>query len=458
MYTFPNFMFNLMDMDSVTLYTILACLASLIGGFGLGYGIQRSRARARESAWHEKLDWNQRRQEELKEEMSTQQNEIAGLNAERGQLRIQLARQETLNAELQTRLGEQKKDLEQIEEKMQQKFEILANKILEEKGNRFADQNKKSIKEILEPLGEKIRDFEKKVQDSQKEQVGLHASLKQQLENLKDQNLRITQEAENLTRALKGDNKAQGNWGELVLERVLEKSGLEKDLVYSVQQSFRTEDGRRIVPDVVVNLPDGKKMVIDSKVSLSAYERFVNASDEDERARAGREHMDSLNRHIQQLSDKKYEDIYQMESPDFVLMFVPIEPAFAAALQQDNHLFSKAFDRNIVIVTPTTLLATLKTIESMWSNEKQRRNAIEIATVAGNMYDKFVSFTQDLIQVGQKMDAAKKEYAGAMSKLTGGRGNLVSYTERLKKLGAKAKKSLPDSILERSNDSLNPNE
>ena len=241
----------------------------------------------------------------------------------------------------------------------------------------------------------------------------------------------------------------QGNWGELVLERVLEKSGLEKGREYEIQQSFTKEDGSRVLPDVIIHLPDGKKMIIDSKVSLTAYERFVNA-DDDQKELFMKEHVNSIKRHIEQLSDKKYEDLYEMESPDFVLMFIPIEPAFAIAVNQDNSLYNKAFDKNIVIVTPSTLLATLRTIDTMWNNEKQQRNAIEIARQAGALYDKFEGLITDLTKVGKKMDEAKIEYKGAMNKLFEGRGNIITSIEKLKKMGAKAKKSLPEAIVKRA--------
>jgi DNA recombination protein RmuC len=241
----------------------------------------------------------------------------------------------------------------------------------------------------------------------------------------------------------------QGNWGELVLVRVLEKSGLERDREYSVQQSFQREDGSRSLPDVIIHLPNGNKMVVDSKVSLTHYERFVNA-EEDAREVHLKDHMASLKRHVEQLSAKKYEDLYEMDSPDFVLMFVPIETAFTIAINAEPDLYNKAFERNIVIVTPSTLLATLRTIDSMWSNEKQRRNAVEIARQAGALYDKFEGLVTDLTQVGKRMDEAKKEYSGAMNKLVEGRGNIIGRIEKLKKMGAKAKKSLPDSILKRA--------
>jgi len=241
----------------------------------------------------------------------------------------------------------------------------------------------------------------------------------------------------------------QGNWGELVLERVLEKSGLEKDREYFVQQSFTTVEGSRVLPDVVLHLPDNKRMVIDSKVSLTDYERYVNA-DDDDRPQFLKAHVNSIRKHVDQLSDKKYEDLYDIQSPDFVLMFIPIEPAFAIAINDDNSLYNKAFEKNIVIVTPSTLLATLRTIDTMWNNEKQQQNAIEIARQAGALYDKFEGLVSDLTGVGKKIDDAKKDYSSAMNKLVEGKGNLITSVQKLKKLGAKAKKSLPEAIVKRA--------
>lgn len=327
----------------------------------------------------------------------------------------------------------------------------MASKILDEKSEKFTLQNKENIKQILTPLQEKIQVFEKKVEDTQKESISMHSALKEQLLGLKDLNQQMTKEATNLTRALKGDSKMQGNWGELVLERVLEKSGLEKDREYFVQQSFATAEGSRVLPDVVLHLPDNKKMIIDSKVSLTDYERYVNA-DEDDRPQFLKAHVNSIRKHVDQLSDKKYEDLYDIESPDFVLMFIPIEPAFAIAINDDNSLYNKAFEKNIVIVTPSTLLATLRTIDTMWNNEKQQRNAIEIARQAGALYDKFQGLVSDLTGVGKKIDDAKKDYSSAMNKLVEGRGNLITSVEKLKKLGAKAKKSLPEAIIKRAED------
>ena len=340
--------------------------------------------------------------------------------------------------------------MEKLQEKFTKEFENLANKILEEKTNKFTEQNKENMKNILSPLQDKIQLFEKKVEDTHKESIDYHAALRQQILGLSEMNAQMSKETVNLTKALKGDSKMQGNWGELVLERVLEKSGLEKDREYYVQQAHTTEDGQRVFPDVVINLPDGKKMIVDSKVSLTAYEKFSNEEDDNLRMGYLREHINSIKRHVDQLGEKNYHDLYQMESPDFVLLFIPIEPAFAIALNEETTLYNKAFEKNIVIVTPSTLLATLRTIDSMWTNQKQQENAYEIARQAGALYDKFEGFVADLVKVGNKIKDSKTEYDAAMNKLVDGKGNLVTSVEKLKKMGAKAKKSLPESVLRRA--------
>jgi DNA recombination protein RmuC len=256
-------------------------------------------------------------------------------------------------------------------------------------------------------------------------------------------------EANNLTKALKGDNKIQGNWGELVLERVLEKSGLEKDREYFVQTSFTTEDGKRVLPDVVIHLPDDNKMIIDSKVSLVAYERFVNEEDENLKKQHLTEHVNSLKKHIDQLSSKNYHDLYTIESPDFVLLFIPIEPAFALAINTDENIYAWAFEKNIVIVTPSTLLATLRTIDTMWNNQKQQQNAIEIATQAGRLFDQFVNLTDDLLKVGNQLNTVKGSYDSTMKKLTG-QGNLIKKVESIKKLGIKQRKHINEKLLQKA--------
>lgn len=435
-------------MEAYLVYSILA-LVFLVVGYFLGNYIQNLKTKSSQSTLLEREQQLRNNLSEMEKRLALGTEEISELRSQREGLGIQISRYEAEMANLQQKNTEQKGEVEKLQEKFTKEFENLANRILDVKSEKFTKQNKENIENILNPLKEKIKTFEDKVEKSQKENISIHSSLKEQLLNLQSQNLKITQEAENLTKALKGDSKMQGNWGELVLERVLEKSGLEKDREYSVQQSFTREDGSRVLPDVIINLPDGKKMVVDSKVSLTAYERYINAEEEFQE-KFLKEHISSIKNHVDQLSSKKYEDLYEMESPDFVLMFVPIEPAFAIAINNDTSIYNKAFEQNIVIVTPSTLLATLRTIDSMWNNEKQQRNAIEIARQAGALYDKFEGFVSDLTKVGKKMDEAKIEYKGAMNKLVEGRGNIITSIEKLKKMGAKAKKSLPDKYLERA--------
>mgnify|MGYP003667169424 FL=1 len=387
--------------------------------------------------------------QELKQTISKIEIEREGIRREKDILNEDLARKNADFENLQQLNLKREEEVELRQEQLRKDFELLATKILDEKSEKFTLQNKENIKNILNPLQEKILTFEKKVDDTQKESISMHSALKEQLLGLKDLNQQMTKEATNLTRALKGDSKMQGNWGELVLERVLEKSGLEKDREYFVQQNFTRADGSRVLPDIVLHLPDNKKMIIDSKVSLIDYERYVNAED-DERELYLKAHINSIRRHVDQLSDKKYEDLYDIESPDFVLLFIPIEPAFAVAINADNSLYNKAFEKNIVIVTPATLLATLRTVDSMWNNEKQQQNAIEIARQAGALYDKFEGLVKDLTGVGKKIDDAKKDYSAAMNKLVEGKGNLITSVEKLKKLGAKAKKALPETIIKRA--------
>lgn len=435
-------------MNELWIYAALA-IVFLAAGYLLGSYIHRLKIQSTRSTLEERERQLGLNLETLGTEMKSVRGQNQELQLEKERMGQELVRRESEIANLREKLDEQKRQLEELQQTFTKEFENLANKILEEKSVKFTEQNQKNIKNILQPLQERIQLFEQKVDLTHKESIRQNATLKEQLQNLQNQNLRITQEAENLTRALKGDSKMQGNWGELVLERVLEKSGLEKDREYSVQQSFTREDGSRVMPDVIINLPNGNKMIVDSKVSLTDYERYVNA-EESQREAFLKEHVNSLRRHVEQLSAKKYEDLYEMESPDFVLMFVPIETAFSIAINYDNELYNKAFERNIVIVTPSTLLATLRTIDSMWSNEKQRRNAVEIARQAGALYDKFEGFVTDLTRVGKKMDEAKDEYKGAMNKLVEGRGNILTSIEKLKKMGAKAKKSIPEPLLRRA--------
>lgn len=397
------------------------------------------------SGLHSQNEYIKQENEGLKGELKQNQTELLKLNNE-----LSTTREESKN--LLSRMSEQKQELTQLKEQFTKEFENLANKIFEEKTQKFTDQNKTNLSEILTPLGEKIKDFEKKVNDVYVNESKDRASLKEQLNLLQSLNQQMSKETQNLTKALKGETKTQGNWGEFILESVLEKSGLVKDREYSIQQSFTTEEGKRYQPDVIINLPEGKTLIVDSKVSLVAYEKFWSSEEETEKTIALKEHLQSLRNHIKGLSDKNYQNLYEVKSLDFVILFVPIEPAFALAMQADPALFNEAFDKNIVIVSPSTLLVTLKTVASIWRFEYQNRNAIDIAKKAGDLHDKFVGFVEDLIGLGNKMRDSQKAYEGAMNKLSTGAGNIVKRTDELRKLGAKASKSLPQTLLDRASD------
>jgi DNA recombination protein RmuC len=454
-------------MSDILIFTLVFILALAFAvGIIIGKMLFVAQSKSEKSGLEERINGLLSQIEHLKDRFQEEQNQFANkfeiqrkekeeIRREKDSLSVQLTKKEADFENLWQRNTEQKQEVEELQEKFTKEFENLANKILEEKTVKFTEQNKENLKNILSPLQEKIQHFEKKVEDTHKESIDYHAALRQQIVGLKEMNEQMSKETLNLTKALKGDSKMQGNWGELILERVLEKSGLEKGREYEVQQSFITDEGSRVFPDVVINLPDGKKMIVDSKVSLTAYERYANAEDDAQKALFLKDHINSIKRHVEQLSDKNYHDLYQMASPDFVLLFIPIESAFAIALNDDNSLYNKAFERNIIIVTPTTLLATLRTIDSMWTNQKQQENALEIARQAGALYDKFEGFVTDLIKIGKKMEEAKVEYTNAMTKLVDGKGNLIGSVERLKKMGAKAKKSLPDSIIKRAEEDSN---
>lgn len=382
---------------------------------------------------------------QLNSSIEHKQKEIVELSNE-------LATSKNKELHLEQRLSEQKNELQQLNTQLKTEFENLANKILDEKSVKFTEQNKQSLETIVTPLKDRIKDFEEKVQKVYDTEAAERNMLKGEIKQLMGLNQQMHQDAQNLTKALKGDTKTQGNWGEFILESILEKSGLVKDREFKTQESITTPDGKRFQPDVVIQLPDGKCLIIDSKVSLVAYERYVSAEDDLSKSLALKEHSLSFKNHIRGLSDKNYHQLYGVKSLDFVLLFVPIESAFAAAIQNDNQLFNDAFERNIVIVSPSTLLATLRTVANIWRQEYQNKNAIEIAQKAGDMYDKFVGFTEDLIALGNKMKESQKAYEGAMNKLSAGTGNLVKRSEDLKKLGAKASKSLPPNLVDRAID------
>ncbi|AZE12801.1 DNA recombination protein RmuC [Pseudomonas chlororaphis subsp. aureofaciens] len=377
-------------------------------------------------------------------------------NLERANKEAELRRLDAQAASLNAELREQQEshqqrlsDLQGSRDELRAQFAELAGKIFDEREQRFAENSQQRLGQLLDPLKERIQSFEKRVEESYQAEARERFSLGKELERLQQLNLRLSDEATNLTRALKGQ-KTQGNWGELILERVLEHAGLEKGREYQTQVSLKGPDGERFQPDVLIMLPGDKQVVVDSKVSLTAYQQFVAADDEVIGQAALKQHVLSLRNHVKGLAGKDYKRLEGLHSLDFVLLFVPIEAAFSAALQAEPNLFQEAFDRNIVIVSPTTLLATLRVIDSLWKQERQSQNAREIAERAGWLYDKFVLFIQDLDEVGNRLQQLDKAYSAARNKLTEGRGNLVSRSEQLRLLGARASKSLPADLLERA--------
>ena len=353
---------------------------------------------------------------------------------------------------LSEKIEDQKKELATLQVKFTKEFELVANKILEEKSNKFTDQNKKNIDAILNPLKEKIGEFQKKVEDTNEKSVERSAALEEQLKMLKDLNQEITQETKSLTQALRGDSKAQGNWGEMHLESILDKAGLQKNTHYTKETNLKAEDGSNQRLDYIIKLPDGKHLVLDSKVSLTAYSNYFDAETEEEQEICLKQHIESINTHVKMLGGKDYQKLHDINTPDYVIMFVANEPALTLALKEDQALFEKALDKNIVIVSTSTLLATLRTISYIWKQDLQNKNAEEIARQAGNLYDKFVGFTNDLISLGRQMDTANKTYSDAMNKLTKGTGNITKRIENLQKLGVNPSKTIDQRLLDRSED------
>lgn len=396
-----------------------------------------------EESEQERVLWMQKKEEELQ----TERNRANELDK-------QLAEQKADYRNLQERLNEQKTELAEMQEQFTSQFENLANKILEEKSEKFTKQNKEQIDQLLNPLGEKLEAFKKKVEETYSEENRQRATLKEQIKQMAELNKTMSEDAKNLTKALKGDNKAVGDWGEIILERILERSGLTKGREYETQQSFAKDGGGYDRPDVVVYLPDDKYMVIDSKISLKAYERYSSSDDPGEQELALKEHVNSIRAHVKGLGEKNYQQIHGEKSPDFVLLFIPIEPAFGAALQYDSDLYYQAFDKNIVIVSPSTLLATLATIDSVWKQEYQNKNAMEIAKRGGALYDKFVLFVESMNDIGQRIRQTQDSYDEAMGRLSTGAGNLVRQAEMIRKLGAKTSKQLPDNLSDEEDELL----
>nr|WP_228152890.1 DNA recombination protein RmuC [Marinobacter guineae] len=405
----------------------------------------------RVAALESDLEGRKQRIRQLEEERQSLQGKAEDLGRQLGEARVSLREQEvTLDKERRS-TTEKLELLERNRDALKQEFENLANKIFEQKSERFSQQTRTSLDTLLNPFRDQLQDFRKRVEDVYTSETRDRQALRSEIKSLQDLNRQITEEASNLTRALKGDKKIQGNWGELILERVLEKSGLRKGVEYDTQGSYRDGDNQLYRPDVVVHLPDSRNLIVDSKVSLLAYQRWVT-EEEDSEARddALKQHVDAVRTHIRTLSEKDYSQLHGLHSPDFVLLFMPIEPAFVAAFQQDENLFAEAFERKIIVVTPTTLLATLRTIENIWRYERQSQNARLIAERAGAVYDKLRVFVEAMERLGSQLHTAQGTYDSAMNNLTRGRGNLISQANRFVELGVRVKKELPKAIMDQA--------
>lgn len=405
----------------------------------------------RVAALESDLEGRKQRIVQLEDERQNLQAKADDLSRELGEARVSLREQEvTLDKERRS-ANEKLELLERNRDALKQEFENLANKIFEQKSERFSQQTRTSLDTLLNPFRDQLQDFRKRVEDVYTTETRDRQALRSEIKSLQDLNRQITEEASNLTRALKGDKKIQGNWGELILERVLEKSGLRKGVEYDTQGSYRDGDNQLYRPDVIVHLPDSRNLVIDSKVSLLAYQRWVTEEEDSEaRDEALKQHVEAVRNHIRTLSEKDYSQLHGLHSPDFVLLFMPIEPAFVAAFQQDENLFAEAFERKIIVVTPTTLLATLRTIENIWRYERQSQNARRIAERASAVYDKLRVFVESMERLGSQLHTAQGTYDTAMNTLTRGRGNLISQANRFVELGVRVKKELPKAIMDQA--------
>ena len=367
-----------------------------------------------------------------------------------GNLKADVSSRNTLIDTLNSKLDEEGKRLAEQQKQLQTQFENMANEILEKKSEKFAEQNQKNIDQILKPLGEKINSFEKSVNDKYVKDQENKASLSEQIKLLQIANLKISEDANNLAKALKGDSKIQGDWGELQLEVLLEKSGLNKGVHFRTQNSMKDEEGNDKRPDCIIDLPDHKNLIIDSKVSLTAYEQYINADDDLQKKMLIKQHLESVKKHIKDLAGKDYPNLYSINTPDYVLMFVPIEPALTLAMQEDGEIFNLALNKNIILVSNSTLMATMRTVSFIWQQENQKKNVLEIARQSGALYDKFCGFVSDLDGIGKAIDNAHKKYESAQNKLITGNGNLVRSVEKIKALGAKTNKSISQDLLDKS--------
>jgi DNA recombination protein RmuC len=412
----------------------------VLSGFCIGAilisGIAGAIVQAMRRQWQHTQKKIQQQNEELQRLLGQAKDQIHYLEKESLTLEQQFAASQSVWQEKEVFYREQKKHNET-------EFKQLAHDIMSQQGQQLAKENERQLGFLLTPLGSQIQKFQESVEKSYQEEARERFSLVKEIKGLQLLNQKISDDAVSLTHALKGQNKLQGGWGEVILERILERSGLEKGREYETQASYQTSEGRRLQPDVVIHLPEGKQVIVDSKMVLISYLAYMEAETDDDRSRALKQHLDAVRRHMKELSAKSYHDLPGITSLDFVLLFIPIEAAFGLALQGDNGLFSEAFEHNIIIVGPSNLLATLRTIQNIWRNEKQSQNAIEIARQAGAMYDKFSGFVQDMDDIGSKLEAVSRSHDSALKKLTVGRGNLVARAEKLKLMGAKTSKALP---------------
>ncbi len=424
---------------TLLIYIVIACLVGILGS----WYITSNKWQLAHNTLQIQLEEAQQKVKELQAATITYQEQELNLHT-------QLATAKAMNDNLLEQLEKEKEAVVKVEEKLTSQFKNLANDILEEKSKRFTEQNQQNLETILKPLGEKIQTFEKQVDQTNKEGLARTVELRTEINKLYTLNVQITKEADNLTKAIKGDTKTQGNWGEFILESLLEHSGLVKDREYQTQVSFITEEGKRYQPDVIINLPGQRHVIIDSKVSLVNFEQFFNTDNEAEKGMHLKQHILSIRRHISLLSEKNYQTLYNLPGLDFVFMFIPIEPAYHLIVQHDHTIHSEAYEKNIILVSPTTLIATLRTIACIWRQEYQNQNALEIARQSGALYDKFVGLMDELTQVGKRLDAAKDSYTESMKKLCDGRGSLVSRVEKIKLLGARTSKSMNQRLLDKT--------